>query len=111
MATNLLHYSDDETLFSVASKLHAQGKKISCRFSGFQQPQADMAQERLDSVKEKMGDKLICNPGYVTTPRHSVHKHVYEPARNAYLLKIRHAAALDRRKNPMACDGSGQVSF
>lgn len=51
-------------------------------------------------AKERMGAKLCCHPDYRLMARHSVHKAIYEPAREDYLAGIKAAAAADREKNP-----------
>jgi hypothetical protein len=55
---------------------------------------------KIEMAKERMGAKLCCHSDYRLMARHSVHKAIYEPARQEYLSGIKAAAAADREKNP-----------
>lgn len=99
-------FTENETIAEVAERLKRAGLMICGTFDG-RIMAAAIPEKTLDDkrreAKALMGNKLIASAGYVPTPKHSVHLHVYGGERDKKIARIKEAAAADRRRNPVAC--------
>ena len=58
-------------------------------------------QSKREQIKQTWGERLVCHPGYVTNPRHSFNREIYDEARRGYLRAIAEAAQADRERTPV----------